>query len=65
MIIDKLEEAVVGSPTMAGAKKIYDTQPVILWGEYFSHGVIFDYSGRNGFSLITMVQHNRLPKGFT
>ena len=31
MVIDKLEEMELESPTMAGVKKLYDTQPEICW----------------------------------
>ena len=35
MIIDKLEEMVVGSPTLVGVNNIHDTQPAICWDNNF------------------------------
>ena len=56
---------VLGSPTIVGAKKIYDNQPEIFCEKYFYHDLIFYHVGKKRFYLIMEVRHRRLPKGFT
>ena len=63
MIIDKLEEMIVGSPTTMDLKKLHDTQQEIFWNNCFSHNVMFAYIVKKGFGLIMMPRHDRLPKG--
>ena len=54
---------IVGPPATIDEKKIYDTSLEICWNNHFSHDVIFDHLGGNGFDLIMAVLHERLTKG--
>ena len=63
MTIKKLEEMVLGSPTILGTKKLYNNQPEICWNKYLYHYVIFDYAGKKGFDLIMAVHRDRIPDG--
>ena len=64
-IINRLKDMIVGSPTMVGAKKILDNQTIIYWENYLFHDMIFDYTRKEGFSLIIIMRYGRLTKVFT
>ena len=61
-IINRLKDMIVGSPTMVGAKKILDNQTIIYWENYLFHDMIFDYTWKEGFSLIMIMRNFRLTK---